>query len=288
MSRPGGARRNRDCQVDPDGCSVGGVPEFPPIDLARLAHAKAARELSDTARSAVTTHGDQQAEEGDFIAGALRLVHEADRVLELAVILERERGASWEAIGLTLGHITRQSAHARYAAAHREFLDALMFPVRREPGQAWGHSALPDGLDDPAQTASKLDVWAIRHREPQEPGAEQISPVSAGLSRDPLHSSETNLLGRMGAAVAGGVLPARRRCRDRVQDAAGAAGRQIPPGSRSRPDRCGDKGSPARSRERARRGALTRRRPVAGVRRRAGRACCAGRRAALRRRRRTA
>lgn len=183
------------------------MPEFPPIDLARLAHAKAARELSDTARSAVTTHGDQQAEEGDFIAGALRLVHEADRVLELAVILERERGASWEAIGLTLGHITRQSAHARYAAAHREFLDALMFPVRREPGQAWGHSALPDGLDDPAQTASKLDVWAIRHREPQEPGAEQISPVSAGLSRDPLHSSETNLLGRMGAAVAGGVLP---------------------------------------------------------------------------------
>lgn len=183
------------------------MPEFPPIDLARLAHAKAARELSDTARAEVTTHGDHQAEEGDFIARALRLVHEADRVLELAVILERERGSSWEAIGVTLGQITRQSAHGRYAAAHHEFLDALMFPVRREPDQAWGHSALPDGLEDPAHTASKLDVWAIRHREPQEPGAEQISPVSAGLSRDPLHNSETNLLGRMGAVVDSGVLP---------------------------------------------------------------------------------
>jgi hypothetical protein len=183
------------------------VPEFPPIDLARLAHAKAARELSDTARAEVATHTDHEAEEGDFIARALRLVHEADRVLELAVVLERERGSSWEAIGQALGLITRQSAHGRYAAGHHEFLDALMFPVRREPGQAWGQSVLADGLDDPALTASKLDVWAIRHREPQEPGAEQISPVSAGLSRDGLHNSETNLLGRMGAIVASGVLP---------------------------------------------------------------------------------
>jgi hypothetical protein len=184
------------------------VPEFPPIDLARLAHAKAARELSDTARAEVATHRDQQAEDGDFIARALRLVYEAERVLELAVVLERERGASWEAVGLALGQITRQSAHERYAAIHHDFLDALMFPVRRNPDQAWGQSALPDGLDDPAHTAGKLDVWAIRHREPQEPGAEQISPVSAGLCRDGLHSSELNLLGRMGAIVATGVLPA--------------------------------------------------------------------------------
>jgi hypothetical protein len=190
------------CQVDPDGCSFRGVPEFPPIDLARLAHAKAARELSDTARGEVTTQGDAQAEEGGFIARALRLVHEADRVLE------RERGASWEDIGRALGQITRQSAHGRYAAAHRDFLDALMFPVRRDPDQVWGRSVLPDGLDDPTHTMGRLDVWAIRHREPHEPGAEQISPVSAGLSRDGLHDSETNLLGRMGAIVASGVLPA--------------------------------------------------------------------------------
>jgi hypothetical protein len=183
------------------------VTEFPPIDLARLAHAKAARQLSDTARAEVATHGDREAEEGDFINRALRLVHEADRVLELAVVLERERGASWEAVGLALGGITRQSAHGRYAVAHHEFLDALTFPVRREAGQAWGHSALPDGLEDPEHTASRLDVWSIRHREPHEPGAEQISPVSAGLHRDGLHDSETNLLGRMGAIVAGGVLP---------------------------------------------------------------------------------
>jgi hypothetical protein len=184
------------------------VPEFPPIDLARLAHAKAARELSDTARADVATHGDQEAEEGDFIARSLRLVHEANRVLELAVVLERERGSSWEAIGQALGQITRQSAHERYAGAHNEFLEALMFPVRHEPDQAWGHSCLPDGLDDPGLTASRLDVWAIRHREPHEPGAEQISPVSAGLTRDSLHSSETNLLSRMEAIVGSGVLPA--------------------------------------------------------------------------------
>jgi hypothetical protein len=183
------------------------VSEFPPIDLARLAHAQAARELSDTARAEVATHGDQEAEEGDFINRALRLVHEADRVLELAVVLERERGASWEAVGLALGSITRQSAHERYAAAHHAFLDALMFPVRREPDQAWGQSALPDGLEDPPHTAGRLDVWSIRHREPQEPGAEQISPVSAGLHQDGLHASETNLLGRMGAIVASGLLP---------------------------------------------------------------------------------
>jgi hypothetical protein len=184
------------------------VPDFPPIDLARLAHAKAARELSDTARAEVATHGDQEAEEGDFINRALRLVYEAERVLELAVVLERERGASWEAIGLALGSITRQSAHGRYAAGHHEFLEALMFPVRRDPGQAWGRSVLPDGLDDPAHTASRLDAWSIRHREPHEPGAEQISPVSAGLRRDGLHESETNLLGRMEAIVGSGGLPA--------------------------------------------------------------------------------
>jgi len=183
------------------------VTGFPPIDLARLAHAKAARELSDTARAEVATHSDHDAEDGDFINRALRLVHEADRVLELAVVLERERGASWEAVGQALGAITRQSAHGRYAAAHHEFLDALMFPVRREADQAWGHSVLPDGLEDPTHTASRLDVWSIRHREPQEPGAEQISPVSAGLTRDGLHDSETNLLGRMRAIVAGGALP---------------------------------------------------------------------------------
>jgi len=183
------------------------VPEFPPIDLARLAHAQAARELSDTARAEVPTQADEEAEEGDFIARALRLVHEAERVLELAVVLERERGSSWEAIGRALGQITRQSAHGRYAAAHHDFLDALMFPIRRKAGQAWGHSVLPDGLEDPRHTASRLDVWAIRHREPQEPGADQIAPVSSGLSRDGLHSSETNLLGRMGAIVGSGVLP---------------------------------------------------------------------------------
>jgi hypothetical protein len=79
--------------------------------------------------------------------------------------------------------------------------------VRREPEQAFGRSVLPDGLDDPRHTAARLDVWAIRHREPHEPGAEQISPVSAGLSRDGLHNSETILLGRMGAIIASGVLP---------------------------------------------------------------------------------
>jgi hypothetical protein len=179
------------------------VAEFPPSDLARLAHAKAARELSDTARAEVATHGDADAEQGDFIARALRIVHEAGRVLELAVVLERERGASWEAIGLALG----ESAHERYAAVHDEFLGALMFPVRRDPGQAWGRSVLPDGLDDPVHTASKLDVWAIRHREPAEPGAEQISPVSAGLRRDGLDASEANLLERMAAVVASGALP---------------------------------------------------------------------------------
>jgi len=183
------------------------VPEFPPIDLARLAHAQAARELSDTARAEVSTQADKEAEDGDFIARALRLVHEADRVLELAVVLERERGSSWEAVGRALGQITRQSAHGRYAGVHHEFLDALMFPIRREAGQVWGHSALPDGLEDARHTASRLDVWSIRHREPQEPGAEQIAPVSSGLSRDGLHNSETNLLGRMGAIVGSGVLP---------------------------------------------------------------------------------
>jgi hypothetical protein len=184
------------------------VPEFPPIDLARLAHAKAARELSDTARGEVSTRGDAEAEDGDFIARALRLVHEADRVLELAVVLERERGASWEAVGRALGQITRQSAHGRYAAAHHDFIAALMFPVRREADQVWGRSVLPDGLEDPTHTMGRLDVWAIRHREPHEPGPELIAPVSAGLSRDGLHDSETQLLERMGAVVASGALPA--------------------------------------------------------------------------------
>ncbi len=183
------------------------MPDFPPIDLARLAHAQAARELSDTARGAVSTQADPDAEEGDFIARALRLVHEADRVLELAVVLERERGSSWEAIGRALGQITRQSAHGRYATSHHDFLDALMFPVRREPDQAFGRSVLPDGLEDPTHTASRLDFWAIRHREPHEPGREEIAPVSSGLHRDGLHDSETDLLGRMAAIVGSGVLP---------------------------------------------------------------------------------
>jgi hypothetical protein len=159
---------------------------------ARVALSMAAREVSDSARGMVPTTADRYAEPGEFVEHALRLRALVDHLLERAVILERERNTTWEAIGEGLGGVgerrTRQTAEARFGEAVKRWKAALVTPWRPHSDGESVYCALPDGAEDPGRWAAVLDEWARRHAEPTDvlahSGEEQ--PVSAGLDTDPL------------------------------------------------------------------------------------------------------
>ena len=131
---------------------------------ARLALSAAAKGVSDEARGLVSTD-DRGSGAGEIVERAVQLVDDARAVLERAVVYERERGASWQAIGAAIG-ISRQTAHERFAEVERRWKDAL----RRSDAAAGpgGRRAprLPVGAEDPEGWGERLDRWVIRHREP--------------------------------------------------------------------------------------------------------------------------
>ena len=149
-------------------------------ELHRIAYLVACRELSDAARGQVATYGQEYRRAGELVEDALRLVHQADEVLRLAVATERAASTSWQEIGERLD-VSRQAAHERFARVVDEISDGVLFPVREpahEGGLGW--SACPDGLEDPEATVRRLDEWALRHREPSDPERGEC-PVSGGL-----------------------------------------------------------------------------------------------------------
>jgi hypothetical protein len=145
----------------------------------RIAYMEACRELSDRARSEVSTYGDGYGHGGELIENARQLVSQAERVLELAVAAERGTSVSWETIGEAL-EVTRQTAHARFAQKVEDVLDDVLFPAREGTDGQLGWWACPDGLEDPVKTVQRLDAWATRHRERTDPERGE-RPVSENL-----------------------------------------------------------------------------------------------------------
>ncbi|MEV3998981.1 hypothetical protein ACFYPK_28535 [Streptomyces halstedii] len=87
-----------------------------PLDEAYIAHADAlysvvCQVIADFPLKPRTTHGV-----GSTLRDALELRRLADAVVESAVIVERERGASWTSIGQAADS-TKQSAHERWSDA---------------------------------------------------------------------------------------------------------------------------------------------------------------------------
>jgi hypothetical protein len=144
--------------------------------LARLALSAAAGELSDKARHQVPGRSDEYSRVGEAVYEAASILERAQEVLERAVILERERGASWEAIGEAWGDIGGQSAQERFGAVVDTWRQRLHGP--RDPE---GTPGLPEAVEDPARYAQALDAWVVRHREPADVGGGDRCPVSGAL-----------------------------------------------------------------------------------------------------------
>ena len=178
-------------------------------ELHRIAYLVACRELSDAARGHVSTYGDEYRRAGELVEDALRLVHQADEVLRLAVATERAASTSWQEIGERLD-VSRQAAHERFARVVDEISDGVLFPTR-EPDQEGGLGwwACPDGLEDPEATVRRLDEWALRHREASDPERGEC-PVSGGLGRreDLARVEAIGLVTALARRVMDGDLPA--------------------------------------------------------------------------------
>ncbi|MFE7268022.1 hypothetical protein ACFU9B_39475 [Streptomyces sp. NPDC057592] len=78
------------------------------------------------------TGADEYGEPGEEVGQALDLIEQAKEVLVRAVIYERARHTSWEAIAEQLD-MKKQSAHERYREAEQEWKDALHEPFNPIP-----------------------------------------------------------------------------------------------------------------------------------------------------------
>ncbi|HYZ57944.1 MAG TPA: hypothetical protein VE733_31190 [Streptosporangiaceae bacterium] len=167
----------------------------------RIALAHQAAKIAGEARSMVPTCTDNHAHGGEFVEAAARIADDARELLALAVTYERRRGTFWEVIGETLG-ISRQSAHERFAAAQKR-MDAELTERWLADDDPW-FTGLPEGATDPAETASRLDRWAVRHMQPADALAykaagdpERARPVSHNLP--PMDTGEHSSMVMAGA-----------------------------------------------------------------------------------------
>lgn len=105
---------------------------YSPKALARLVLSYELRELADRAAAGVPTGSDDYAEPGEEVGDALSLVHQAQEVLTRAVLFERAKGTSWEAIAEQM-EMKRQSAHERYREVEQAWKEALHEPFNPVP-----------------------------------------------------------------------------------------------------------------------------------------------------------
>ncbi|MBY8341107.1 hypothetical protein LXH13_36925 [Streptomyces spinosirectus] len=178
-----------------------GAP-FSDAARARLAMAYEACELSDLARAAVPigerelrrdgTPGTPGAP-GAALARAAQVLLAARRLLDAAVVFERTRGATWDAVGSATG-TSAHTARKRFAQAETRFRQALHSPESpgamgvTDPATVPGATTAPDHLTwwrshlirHPLEAALDLDDWVLRHKEGDDDlGA---APVSGAVS----------------------------------------------------------------------------------------------------------
>lgn len=138
--------------------------------LAQLALGATARTASDFARRLVAARAGRAGHAGLLVADAVALTELAEAVLAAAVVAEHDAGASWDDIAEGLG-VDIDAARARWTPAVQRWHDDADRAI---------HSAHRDGpLDDPdlpdvlvrppSALARELDLWSIRHREPNDP-----------------------------------------------------------------------------------------------------------------------
>lgn len=135
---------------------------YSPKALARLVLSYELRELADRAAAGVPTGSDDYAEPGEEVGDALDLMHQAQEVLTRAVLFERAKGTSWEAIAEQMD-IKRQSAHERYREAEQAWKDALHEPFNPIPPGArvpTDFLRLHEAAYAPIAAGQNLDEWA--------------------------------------------------------------------------------------------------------------------------------
>ncbi|SEE83924.1 hypothetical protein SAMN05216483_6731 [Streptomyces sp. 2131.1] len=134
-----------------------------PEILARIATARAARDLSDLARQAVATTAETTSP-AERIRRARELRELTNQLVDLVVLAESFGGASWEEITAALGR--RDPGTVR-----REFAGDIA---------DWGGKS-EEELERAAEGYEALDQWYARHREDQDP--EGSTPVADLLNR---------------------------------------------------------------------------------------------------------
>lgn len=154
----------------------------------RLALSAAAAELADRAAGLARTGVDGRP--GEVAEDARSLAAMAEDVLQLAVLYDRRRGASWATVGEALGEVSRQAAHERYSEADHYVDEAITEHWLTGDPRVIG---LPEGAEASPRTIERLDEWAAaRHRHGDVAGDDPTRAVSAGLA--PMTSTEHGVM----------------------------------------------------------------------------------------------
>ncbi|MFI7352134.1 hypothetical protein ACIBSR_38510 [Streptomyces sp. NPDC049936] len=122
-------------------------PALAPADEAMLARAQTLREITDAALRDVAQFYPSVDDHGGLLRDALFIQGLAARLVDQAVVAERERGASWTDIG-NAASSSRQAAHERWNTT----VGAWVLMERRRTG-------IGRGPADPATHARYLDEW---------------------------------------------------------------------------------------------------------------------------------
>lgn len=156
------------------------VLRYTPAMLARLAYSDAAYELSDQLVSTAATYADEHGR-GAFLAEeAAAMLSGAAALLEAAVVADRQRGASWSAVGDAMD-LSAVEAEDQFGAAERRFRESLLFPHRAGPHGGLGYTVAPYAVEEPDRMRERLDSWVEEQRRSSGPGRNDPAPVTRGL-----------------------------------------------------------------------------------------------------------
>jgi len=100
---------------------------------------------------------------------------------EAAVIADRTRGASWQAVAEALD-VPAECARNRFAEREREFREALLFPHRYAENGCLGYTVAPYAVEEPDRVREQLDAWVVEHRRSSGPDRDEPQPVTRGLA----------------------------------------------------------------------------------------------------------
>lgn len=169
---------------------------YTPAMLARLVYSRAAYDLSERLVSEASTYGDGYGRGAFLTEGAATMFAEARALLEVAVIADRTRGASWCSVAEAL-EMSAESARERFAHAERGFREVLLFPHRYTENGGLGYTVAPYAVEEPDRVREQLDGWVVEHQRSSGPDRDEPQPVTRGLAA----MSETWIAERIGQVL---------------------------------------------------------------------------------------